>query len=83
MLLGKLRKPSLRMESDMPHSLQVCGEQFALDSERFEHRKLRNVVFEERRYDGADRYLLMSGDISGFARHPRRRILLLKLPDQK
>ena len=51
----------------------ISGEDLALDAERFG--RLMNkteAALEEGRYDDANRYLLMSGDIKGFARHPRR-----------
>ncbi len=55
----------------------ISGEDLALDAERFGRlMKKSEVALEERRYHDADRYLLMSGDISGFARHPRRRKFL-------
>jgi hypothetical protein len=38
------------------------------------------MAIEENRYADAQRYLLMSGDISGFARHPQRRRLLKTIP---
>jgi hypothetical protein len=60
----------------------VSGEDLALDAERFGRLMTKTeAALEERRYDDADRYLLMSGDIPGFARHPRRRKLLEKLSD--
>jgi hypothetical protein len=37
------------------------------------------VAIDEKRNADANRYLLMSGDISGFARHPQRRRLLGKI----
>lgn len=55
----------------------ISGEDLALDAERFG--RLMNkteAALEERRYDDANRYLLMSGDIPGFACHPRRRKFL-------
>jgi serine/threonine protein kinase len=59
----------------------ISGEDFAHDSERF-HRLMSKakMAIEENRYADAQRYLLMSGDISGFARHPQRRRLLKTIP---
>jgi serine/threonine protein kinase len=59
----------------------ISGEDFAQDSERF-HRLMAKaqVAIDEKRNADAQRYLLMSGDISGFARHPQRRRLLSKIP---
>ena len=55
----------------------ISGEDLALDAERFGRLMTKSeAALEEQRYDDADRYLLMSGDIPGFARHPRRRKLL-------
>jgi hypothetical protein len=59
----------------------ISGEDFALDSARFE--RLMNktqLAISEKRMDDAQRYLLMSGDIPNFARHPQRRRLLSKIP---
>jgi serine/threonine protein kinase len=58
----------------------ISGEDFAQDSERF-HRLMdkARVAIDEKRNADANRYLLMSGDISGFARHPQRRRLLGKI----
>ncbi|MDP3848910.1 MAG: serine/threonine-protein kinase [Luteolibacter sp.] len=57
----------------------ISGEDLALDAERFGRLMAKTeAALEDRRYDDADRYLLMSGDIKGFARHPRRRVLLSK-----
>lgn len=55
----------------------ISGEDFAHDSERF--RRLMSkaeLALREDRVDDARRYLLMSGDILGFGRHPHRRRLL-------
>ena len=58
----------------------VSGEDFAADSARFERLmgKAQQAI-QERDLANACRYLLMSGDIPGFGRHPRRRRLLLQL----
>ena len=59
----------------------ISGEDFAQDSERF-HRLMAKaqLAIDKNQYADAQRYLLMSGDISGFARHPMRRLLLSKIP---
>jgi hypothetical protein len=58
----------------------ISGEDFAQDSARFERLMAKTeTAIQEHRFDDAKRYLLMSGDISSFARHPRRRRLLLRL----
>jgi serine/threonine protein kinase len=59
----------------------ISGEDFAQDSERF-HRLMAKAqaAVDENRIADAKRYLLMSGDIAGFARHPQRRRLLGKIP---
>lgn len=58
----------------------ISGEDFAHDSERFERlmNKAEHAVQSNNMAD-AKRYILMSGDIQAFARHPRRRRLLTKL----
>lgn len=58
----------------------ISGEDFAHDSERFERlmKKAEHAIQSNNMAD-AKRYLLMSGDIQSFARHPRRRRLLTKL----
>jgi serine/threonine protein kinase len=58
----------------------ISGEDFAHDSARF-HRLLgkAETAIREKRTDDAKRYLLMSGDIPGFARHPKRRRLLQQI----
>lgn len=57
----------------------ISGEDFAQDSARFERLMAKaEVAIHEHRLDDAKRYLLMSGDIPGFARHPRRRRALTK-----
>ena len=59
----------------------ISGEDFAHDSERFQRLMSKaKMAIEENRYADAQRYLLMSGDISGFARHPQRRRLLNAIP---
>lgn len=51
----------------------VSGEDFALDSARFERLIAKSEsAIREHRLDDARRYLMMSGDIPGFARHPKR-----------
>lgn len=58
----------------------ISGEDLALDAERFWRlMKKCELALDERRLDDSDRYLLMSGDIPGFARHPQRRYLLTRL----
>ena len=57
----------------------ISGEDLAHDAERFGRLITKaEVAIQEGRTDDARRYLLMSGDIPGFARHPRRRRLLSK-----
>jgi serine/threonine protein kinase len=58
----------------------ISGEDFAQDSARF-HRLMEKTgkAFRERRNDDAKRYLLMSGDIPGFRRHPNRRKWLQRI----
>lgn len=52
----------------------VSGEDFAYDSERFSRLMAKaELAIQQQRMDDARRYLLMSGDIPGYARHPRRR----------
>ena len=52
----------------------ISGEDFAHDSERFERLMSKaEAAIREHRTDDAKRYLMMSGDIPSFARHPRRR----------
>ena len=61
-------------------ALPISGEDFAHDSTRFERLMSKaEVAVREYRLDDAKRYLLMSGDISGFARHPRRGRVLAKI----
>lgn len=55
----------------------ISGEDLAYDSARFSRLiDKAELAISERRLDDASRYLLMSGDISGFARHPHRRRLM-------
>lgn len=55
----------------------ISGEDFAQDSARFERLMAKTEsAIREQRLDNVGRYLMMSGDIPGFARHPRRRKLL-------
>lgn len=55
----------------------ISGEDFAHDSIRFNRLMQKaETAIRERRTDDANRYLLMSGDIPGFRRHPKRRRLL-------
>jgi serine/threonine protein kinase len=57
----------------------ISGEDFAHDSARFERLMVKaEAAVREHRLDDAERYLMMSGDIPGFARHPRRTRLLLQ-----
>ncbi len=58
----------------------ISGEDFAHDSARFERLMTKaEAAIHEHQWDDAKRYLLMSGDIPGFARHPKRRRLLTSL----
>ncbi len=55
----------------------ISGEDFDHDSTRFGRlMEKAELAIREQRMDDARRYLLMSGDIPGFARHPKRRRLL-------
>jgi serine/threonine protein kinase len=57
----------------------ISGEDFAQDSARFSRLMVKaEMAIREKRLDDARRYLLMSGDIPSFARHPRRRKVLTK-----
>ena len=61
----------------------ISGEDFAHDSVRFERLMAKaEAAIHEHRLDDAKRYLLMSGDIPGFARHPHRRRVLLQIESQ-
>jgi hypothetical protein len=52
----------------------ISGEDLALDAERFWRLMSKcKAALDEKRLDDATRYILMSGDISGYARHPQRR----------
>lgn len=54
----------------------ISGEDFAYDAARFQRLMAKaETAIREKRMDDAKRYLLMSGDIPGFARHPHRRKL--------
>jgi serine/threonine protein kinase len=54
----------------------ISGEDFAHDSARFERLMSKaEAAIQEHRLSDARRYLMMIGDIPGFARHPRRRAL--------
>jgi serine/threonine protein kinase len=60
----------------------ISGEDFAHDSARFERLMAKaDVAIHENRLDDAKRYLLMSGDIPGFSRHPLRRRLIARCGD--
>ncbi len=73
---------SRRGEMHLILSPPISGEDLALDTVRFGRlMKKCEAALEERRYDDAKRYLLMSGDIPNFARHPHRRKLLSKIPE--
>lgn len=75
--MERLWKLSRERKLNLILSPPISGEDLALDAERFG--RLMNkceAALEERCHDDVDRYLLMSGDIPGFARHPRRRKLL-------
>ena len=55
----------------------ISGEDFAHDSARFERLMAKaELAIRKQRLDDARRYLLMCGDIPGFARHPKRRKFL-------
>ncbi len=58
----------------------ISGEDFADDSARFQRLMAKaELANQEHRQDDAQRYLLMSGDIPGFGRHPKRRRLLTQI----
>jgi serine/threonine protein kinase len=58
----------------------ISGEDFSHDSARFNRLMAKSeLAIREQRLDDARRYLLMSGDIPGFARHPKRRRLLQQI----
>lgn len=58
----------------------ISGEDLAHDSARFARLMSKaEMAISERQLDDARRYLMMSGDISGFSRHPQRRRLLTSL----
>lgn len=58
----------------------MSGEDLALDAERFNRLMEKcKIALEESRHADAKRYLMMSGDIPSFSRHPRRRELILKI----
>jgi serine/threonine protein kinase len=58
----------------------ISGEDFAQDSARFARLMSKaEKAISEGQLDDARRYLMMSGDISGFSRHPQRRRLLTSL----
>lgn len=73
---------NLSSQNKLPPVLSppISGEDFAHDSARF-HRLMDKAdsAIRDRRIVDANRYLLMSGDISGFRRHPRRRLLMSKI----
>jgi serine/threonine protein kinase len=51
----------------------ISGEDLALDSKRFcRLMEKAEIAIREQRVDDAHRYILMCGDIPGFARHPAR-----------
>lgn len=55
----------------------ISGEELAYDSKRFWRLMGKaEVAIQENRHEDAKRYLLMTGDISGFGRHPKRRLLI-------
>jgi serine/threonine protein kinase len=58
----------------------ISGEDFAYDSARFSRLMAKaELAIREQRLDDAGRYLTMSGDIPGFARHPKRRQLIQQI----
>jgi serine/threonine protein kinase len=58
----------------------ISGEDLAHDSARFVRlMEKAEMAIRDQRFDDARRYLLMSGDIPGFARHPKRRHMLSSL----
>jgi tetratricopeptide (TPR) repeat protein len=55
----------------------ISGEDFAYDSARFQRLiQKAEAAIQVKHVDDAKRYLLMSGDIPGFRRHPKRTRLL-------
>jgi hypothetical protein len=58
----------------------ISGEDFACDSARFYRliAKAESAICD-RRFEDARRYLLMSGDIPRFSRHPKRQRIVLQL----
>jgi hypothetical protein len=58
----------------------ISGEDFSQDLARFVRLMTKaELAIREQRLDDARRYLLMSSDIPGFARHPKRRRLLKQI----
>jgi tetratricopeptide (TPR) repeat protein len=63
------------------HAPPISGEDLAHDSARFARLMSKaELAISERQLDDAKRYLMMSGDIPGFARHPSRIRMLSKIP---
>jgi hypothetical protein len=62
----------------------ISGEDFAHDSARFKRLMAKaEAAIQEQRLDDAERYLMMSGDIPGFARHPWRRRIMNEMNTHK
>jgi len=77
--LERLWNLSSQRKLNLVLSPPISGEDFAQDSERFQRLMSKaDRAFHEGRLEDANRYLMMSGDIPGFGRHPRRRRALLK-----
>ncbi len=71
---------SLDRKSNLVLSPPISGEDLAYDSVRFTRLMTKaEQAISESRIDDAQRYLMMSGDIPNFGRHPRRRRLLEKV----
>jgi serine/threonine protein kinase len=71
---------SAQGKSNLVLAPPISGEDFAHDLARFERLMAKTeAAIQEHRFDDAKRYLLMSSDIAGFARHPRRSKMMAKL----
>ena len=68
---------SLQKKSFLTHATPISGEDFAHNSARFQRLMIKSEqAIKNGLLCDARRYLLMSGDIPGFARHPQRTRLL-------
>lgn len=75
--IQRLWELSIQRKLNPVHAPPISGEDFTLDSTRFERLMAKaKAAISDTHMKDAKRYLLMSGDIPGFARHPRRRKLL-------